>query len=187
RDMINKYTTINPTDNSMERHIPEGDIYTAGFTGLLTHNGRIHATYEREIGVGHRVNALAGMEMRSLATGTVQTGEYGFDRERLLYQYVDYINPVRHLLYGSNQYIPYLGNYRSLQNNFISQFGNIAYSYDGRYTVSASARSDASNQFGLHTNDKWNPLWSVGASWRISEEPFWHFSQLSLLKIRATF
>jgi hypothetical protein len=71
-------------------------------------------------------------------------------------------------------------------NHFVSSYANSAYTYAGKYTVSASLRKDASNLFGVHTNDKWNLLWSAGASWDLSAEHFYKMNWLPYLKLRAT-
>src|SRR5690606_28275798 len=59
--------------------------------------------------------------------------------------------------------------------------------YNARYTVSASARRDASNLFGVETNDKWKPLWSIGGSWDVHNESFFKTNALSQLRLRATY
>lgn len=50
-----------------------------------------------------------------------------------------------------------------------------------------SGRKDASNLFGVKTNQKWVPLWSAGASWNVSDEPFYRVRWLPYLKLRTTF
>ncbi len=49
-----------------------------------------------------------------------------------------------------------------------SVLSRINYDYDNRYFVSASWRTDGSSRF--HKDHRWGQFWSVGASWRISEE-----------------
>src|SRR5690606_17074597 len=55
------------------------------------------------------------------------------------------------------------------------------------YVISGSIRRDASNLFGVKTNDRGQPFWSVGASWLLSNESFMEGSWLSYLKVRATY
>src|SRR5690606_24696203 len=62
-----------------------------------------------------------------------------------------------------------------------------AYTFKGKYTLSASGRRDAANIFGLNTNDKWKPLWSVGIGWDISKEKFFQIDWLPYLKLRTTY
>lgn len=44
------------------------------------------------------------------------------------------------------------------------------YGFDDKYYFSASFRRDASSRF--HEDNRWGNFWSVGASWRISQEKF---------------
>lgn len=185
RDLVNRFTTF-ATDGTPQRNIPWGDVYAWEGQDAQIHNLRGQVTYDKTIDE-HQINFLGGIEVRSLKRTLTATGEYGYDADRLLFQHVDYKTPVRNPLNGANQYIPYMGDYGGWQNNFISQFGNVAYSFKNRYTINASARRDASNQFGLATNEKWNPLWSTGLSWSIADEPFFSFDQFSSLRLRTTY
>lgn len=51
-----------------------------------------------------------------------------------------------------------------------SYFGRAFYGYDDRYMVTATVRRDGYSAFGA--NDPWANFWSLGASWRLSEEKF---------------
>ena len=51
-----------------------------------------------------------------------------------------------------------------------SVLSRVNYSYDNKYYLSGSYRCDASSRFEKH--HRWGNFWSVGASWRISEENF---------------
>ncbi len=51
-----------------------------------------------------------------------------------------------------------------------SYMSRVNYSYKDRYYFSASYRMDASSRF--KKENRWGSFWSVGASWRLSEERF---------------
>ena len=51
-----------------------------------------------------------------------------------------------------------------------SYFSRLNYDYAGKYYFSASFRTDGSSHF--NSDVRWGDFWSVGASWRISEENF---------------
>lgn len=51
-----------------------------------------------------------------------------------------------------------------------SWLSRVNYSYADRYYFSASFRMDASSRF--MKDNRWGAFWSVGGSWRISQEPF---------------
>ena len=51
-----------------------------------------------------------------------------------------------------------------------SVFSRIGYSYDDKYYLSGRWRTDGSSRFARST--RWGNFWSVGASWRMSQEAF---------------
>ena len=60
----------------------------------------------------------------------------------------------------------------SYENNYAieSYLSRVNYDYDDKYYFSASFRKDGSSRF--NKDGRWGDFWSVGASWRISQEPF---------------
>ncbi|HMR19013.1 MAG TPA: TonB-dependent receptor, partial [Sphingobacterium sp.] len=77
---------------------------------------------------------------------------------------------------------------RKLTNRDLSYFGNTSYHFKKRYGLSGSIRWDGSNLFGVKTNQKGVPLWSVGGSWEPSGERFYPIRDwLAYLRIRATY
>lgn len=51
-----------------------------------------------------------------------------------------------------------------------SYFGRVFYGYNDKYMLTATVRRDGYSAFGA--NDPWANFWSLGASWRLSEESF---------------
>lgn len=68
-----------------------------------------------------------------------------------------------------------------------SYFGQVTYDYDNRYYFSASLRTDGSSMF--HKDNRWGTFWSVGGSWRVSEEQFLKdtSSAISNLRLKASY
>lgn len=60
-----------------------------------------------------------------------------------------------------------------------------SYSYDSRYYVSANYRRDGNSNFGKYA--RWADFWSVGLSWNIHKEPFFHSDLVKMLKIKASY
>ncbi|WP_302125671.1 SusC/RagA family TonB-linked outer membrane protein [uncultured Parabacteroides sp.] len=69
----------------------------------------------------------------------------------------------------------------------MSWFSRAEYDYNDRYYVSASFRTDGSSRF--HPDSRWGKFWSVGASWRISNEKFMqpYKDWLDNLKLKASY
>jgi TonB-dependent starch-binding outer membrane protein SusC len=100
---------------------------------------------------------------------------------------IDFVNSYPTFITGSLATIPNYLAFSDRLNRFVSYFANAAYTYNNKYTISASGRRDASNLFGVKTNEKWTPLWSGGISWDISGEQFYKFSYLPYLRFRLTY
>lgn len=67
-----------------------------------------------------------------------------------------------------------------------SAFGEAGYTYDNKYSVSASLRTDASSSFGA--DKRYGTFYSIGGAWVISEERFASdLSFLSNLKLRSNY
>ncbi|MBQ9229896.1 MAG: TonB-dependent receptor [Prevotella sp.] len=75
------------------------------------------------------------------------------------------------------------GGALNLESRGISYFGRLAYSFMGRYNLTATLRRDGSSNFG--SGNRWGTFPSAAASWRISEEPFMkNVKWISNLKLR---
>ncbi|WP_346320893.1 SusC/RagA family TonB-linked outer membrane protein [Chitinophaga sp. YIM B06452] len=67
-----------------------------------------------------------------------------------------------------------------------SLFGEAAYTYKGRYTLSGSIRSDASSSFGR--DNRYGTFFSVGGAWAVNYENFMQqVKWLDDLKLRANY
>ena len=87
-----------------------------------------------------------------------------------------------------NLTLDYQNSFSYMTDRYFSAFGNLSYTYDNRYTVSGSARTDASNLITDDPKYRYSPFWSVGASWQIANESFMEdISWIDQLTLRATF
>lgn len=64
-------------------------------------------------------------------------------------------------------------------------YGRVNYNYDNRFLLTATVRRDGSSRFG--SGNKWGIFPSGAASWRISQEKFFHSAKVSDLKVRASY
>jgi TonB-linked SusC/RagA family outer membrane protein len=67
-----------------------------------------------------------------------------------------------------------------------SYLSRLNYNFRDRYYLSLSARTDGSSRFA--PDYRWGKFWSIGASWRVSQENFMsQISWISDLKIKASY
>ncbi|MEJ5145377.1 SusC/RagA family TonB-linked outer membrane protein [Sphingobacterium sp. MYb388] len=185
RDQINMYASWD--DKQMYWNYPVGDFYKDYTWNSYTHQGRLTAEYNRKWGK-HHISLLGGYDIRSMVKDFRVAQYYGFDPENGTFQTMHAGKVVKYLngMSGENT-LPDNNFYQELYNRFVSYYGNGSYTFDNRYILSASFRKDASNLFGVKTNDRGQPFWSMGGAWILSNEPFLDQSLFSLLKIRATY
>jgi TonB-linked SusC/RagA family outer membrane protein len=185
-NLINTFTQINSSTGAVTYIVPLGDIYSLNNNIIQTNDVRGQLNYDHAWGK-NKLDAIVGTEIRQLETTSNNFQLYGYDPTTLISANVDPVNAYPEYMNGSYGNIPYGSGLSEQLNRYVSYFGNAAYNFNDRYTISASGRRDASNLFGVSTNNKWNPLWSAGAAWNISNESFYKVNWLPSLKLRATY
>lgn len=187
RNLINQFTQID--GESVKYIIPVGGIVNASNSEMQSHKARVQLSLDRTFYDKHALTVFLGSEISHRPSSSEGFNAYGYNEHLLTTQHVDYVNayPIYDGL-TSNSRIPFAGGFDSRVQRYVSLYGNGAYTYDKRFIASLSARRDASNLFGVKINDKWNPLWSVGLSWIVTEESFMKsLKWLDFLKVRSTY
>ncbi len=188
RNLINKFTQINPATGEIIYPLPLGGIYYDQLSNIQSHNGRFQVNYDKTW-KKHAFSGITGVEIREFKTDEFTNQFYGYDPETASNQNaaINYKaeNPY---YYGSSteRLTPNNGT-SGIVNRFLSYYFNGAYTYNDKYIASVSAREDESNLFGVATNQKGVPLWSAGLAWIINKENFYKASWLPQLKLRATY
>lgn len=185
RTMINLATQINYATNTIKYNIPKGAIQDLSYATLLSNNARAQINFEKKKR-WHEINAIAGGEIRNINTSGNGYTVYGLNLDALSAGNVDFVNPYLNFITGTNSFIPSNQTFSDVTNRFVSLYANAAYTYQGRYNFTVSGRRDASNIFGVNTNDKWQPLWSVGTAWELSKESFYKWKAFPYLRLRIT-
>ncbi|MBT8397541.1 MAG: TonB-dependent receptor, partial [Gemmatimonadetes bacterium] len=72
------------------------------------------------------------------------------------------------------------------EHNLLSAFARVNYTYDNRYILNGSIRSDGSSRFGQ--DNKWGTFMALSAAWQITNETFMDgLDFLTDLKLRASY
>lgn len=188
RNLVNEFTIIKP-GMPIERPVPLGGILDNSNQSSIRNNLRTQLSFNKEFTAKHNLNALAGIEIRDLNIIGNSFRFYGYDSEHATGKAVDYVHTYSNFVYpqSNNNLITNRDNRQELTDRYLSYYSNMAYTFDGRIIVSASGRIDKSNLFGVNSNQKGVPLWSVGSSWEISKENFYNIAWLPYLRIRTTY
>ncbi|UJP65820.1 SusC/RagA family TonB-linked outer membrane protein [Mongoliitalea daihaiensis] len=189
RSLINDFTQLS-NNGGLIRNIPLGGILTNGKTLTSSNHIRSQLRYLKSFGKSD-LSLLAGGEIKSLTNNSFSNRYYGYVERIAGFSPVDYINlfPTYSSMGIMTRNIPNADFIRGLNDNFISYYSNGSYTFDKKYTLSASARRDLSNLFGVEANQRGVPLYSLGGSWLLSEESFYKniSSWVPFLKFRATY
>ncbi len=118
----------------------------------------------------HTVDAVVGMEASSVDYTTVGATGSGFINDNI--QDVSYANTRTGTNYSST-------------TRKASFLGQASYAFDHRYYLTLNARRDGNSQFG--TDVRWANFSSVGVSWNVHNEKFFHIPWMNVLKLRATY
>ncbi|MFN1219563.1 SusC/RagA family TonB-linked outer membrane protein [Chryseobacterium kwangjuense] len=124
-------------------------------------------TFDKKLGK-HHLNVLAGQEFYKYDYQTISGSRSQFS---LPYYY----EPDAAALLGS-----FSGN--SDKFSLLSFLGRAEYDFNNKYFFSVSGRADGSSRF--FTDNRWGKFWSIGGSWKASNEDFIKnlnvFNQLTL-------
>lgn len=191
RTLINSMASLN--DNSkLVYNIPNGDILDHQQSTTDAWILKFGTTLNKYFGANreHYVNAVAGFEMRSRHNYSDRYRKLGYDDQLLSWQPIDAVTLQKGINWWNNDtnryYSTYYDGFSDVLNKELSYFLSTVYTYDNRYTLSASLRIDKSNLFGASEKYRRNPIWALGANWNIKNEKFFHSNVISTLLLRAS-
>jgi TonB-linked SusC/RagA family outer membrane protein len=131
-----------------------GSIHNLEYGSFQTSNV---LSYQKQIGV-HRMTAMVGQEYVKRWTRNVKTVATNFPNDDIGLADMSLGTPG----------IP--SSSKNFDDNLLSFFGRVNYTYQDKYLFTASLRADGSSKFGK--NNKWGYFPAVSGAWRASEEDF---------------
>ena len=188
RSTVNMAASWDEAAGTTALNIPEGSFLDQSNIVRSNYDFRTQVNFDRTFAGKHGVSFIAGIEFMQYRTdGTIPARTYGYDDDHLsvglLPNGPDIVNWV-----GVRETIPYINSFSYHLDRYFSAYANLSYTYDGKYSVSGSVRSDASNFITDDPRYRYSPFWSVGASWLISGEDFMSsVDAVDYLKLRVTY
>lgn len=189
RQVINNFTTVN-ADGTLTYNIPVGAFLNETTAITNTYTLRAQLNYNTNIRENHSVDAILGGEVRRILTEGSSWAYYGYNKQNLLQQAVDYSELedyfVSELLGSQSLSYPFSKSYQ--EDRFLSVYANVVYSFRNTYSLTGSFRIDQSNLFGTNPKYRYKPLWSAGAAWNVHKEYFMSdVDWLTNLKLRVAY
>ncbi|MGN6639528.1 MAG: SusC/RagA family TonB-linked outer membrane protein [Mucilaginibacter sp.] len=186
RNLVNSYTQVDDSGN-LSFPVPQGGILNNNNTYQSSQTGRVQLKYNNSWGKND-LALLAGAEVRQIHAHSYGYTTYGYNESGLTSVPVDHVTLFpQYDDPGNIEGIPDNTSFIDLTNRYTSVYANASYTYDNRYIFSGSARKDESNLFGVNSNQKGVPLWSVGAAWNLHNEKFFPQGWVNYLKLRLTY
>lgn len=165
--------------NYFEREYQLGNVNQTGFTDVAdfkdrTWNTDNFLTFKHIFNEKHTLNATLGTyAFHHFNNYLLAKGFFPTD-------VTDYVSTLDATSTNNRQI-----NGAPTEYKILSFFGRAEYNYNSKYYLSATIRRDGTSRFS--PQKRWGNFPSVGASWRISAEPFMErFHNLSDLKLRSS-
>ena len=181
RNQVNSYTDI----TTHEKGIPAGGILDQAHNEQNDYSLRGQINLSPNFGSLHRLDLVAGAEIRQTLTTGDSARYYGYDDRTLTAGVVNYTKQYK--TFYSFRTIPLIQGFTDQRDRYTSLFGNLTYTYNQKYSLSGSIRKDNSNLFGASEKYHAVPLWSVGGLWHLGDEDFLRRDWLSQLNLRLTY
>ena len=169
---MNPYLYRDPNDPSAEPVVvlPYGGFYNRDEMSMRAYDVRNSLSYNKVFDNGVRtqeLNVLGGVQAKFADRHFNSNSGYGYQYD---YGGVVAIDPKLFEMLIARQF-----PYYSMTQTYDRQaafYANADYTYDRRYSVSATFRYDGNNGLGSSSSARWLPTWNLGARWNIANEKF---------------
>lgn len=165
---INEFATPSFADaaargGDVEKERNRYESYTVN--ELLTYNKKFAGKHKLDVLVGHENYKYTNNDLYAYKTNVFESTVDEFDNAIIMQDMKSYTR----------------------EHTIESFLGRVNYDYDDKYYFSASLRRDGSSRFA--EDNRWGTFWSVGGSWRISQEDFMRNTKtwLDNLTIRSSY
>lgn len=191
RSMINEFASTGSGQNFIY-NIPRGGHLKASNANYNYYNLRGQFNYQKVFNDKHDLTALLGGEIRQDKYRALGSERYGYNEQKLTYSQVDWLTlsqtGVNGQLYSALRRQSEALSTSETLHRYVSAYFNAGYTYDARYSLNGSVRVEQADLFGTDPKYRYRPLWSLGASWNISNEEFMEqIGWLDMLKLRFTY
>lgn len=187
------YNDSKSKSNPANHYLPDGSIIDENRNNNENWTIRGQLNFNKSFSDSkHIISAIAGTEIRKtnidriiLATRAGYNQQAGsFTPMNIL----DYNSTVygNDMLFGRRIYFN-TGGYGLSDNRFVSWYGNSSYEFNNRYILSGSIRLDLTNFFGTDPKYRYKPLWSIGGTWKLSNESFFNVDFFDKLYVRGSY
>ncbi len=191
-----KWSSSNPSAAPVQ-NVPSGGFLKQQSASVKAYNFRNQLNFDKLFGDKHLVSVIAGSELSGRDyEKVVNPDALGYDDEKLTSgELLNDINsarmwngyPLSYARYFYEVSLKTTHTFSNAKDRYFSFYANGAYTYNDKYTLTASYRTDASNLITDDPKYRYAPFWSIGLGWQISKEDFMkEIDWLDRLNLRLT-
>ncbi|WP_162558745.1 SusC/RagA family TonB-linked outer membrane protein [Robertkochia solimangrovi] len=173
RNLLNTTSSWDMATNTVTPNLPIGGVLSRSSSDLESYNFRAQINYDHLFNQKHRINFIGGTEI--IDTKIKSYGypiTYGYDPVALTSGiFPNGATGTRNFL-GQSQTFSYASSFSKSTDRYFSTYANLTYTFDDKYSLSGSFRTDASNLITDDPSFRYDPFWSAGFSWRAGQENF---------------
>lgn len=145
--------------------LPNGGIYERADRSMFKWDMRASARYNDVFFDNHIVNFYGGMETNSVSRHS--TWFRGWGMQYSMGEVANYAYEA--FKRGKEENTDYY-TLTNTRERSVAFFGNLTYSYQGKYTLNGTLRYEGTNSLGKSRKSRWLPTWNVSGSWNAHEE-----------------
>jgi TonB-linked SusC/RagA family outer membrane protein len=147
--------------------MPYGGLYNRFDNTMWSYDVRGSFYYNKQFGDDHKVNAVAGMQVRSADRQSYSNNGFGYQYNSGGIVNLDYRIIKKETEAGLNYY-----SMSTTRDRGAAFYFNADYLFKERYAIAITGRYEGSNQLGTSSSARWLPTWTVSGKWNIINEPF---------------
>lgn len=190
RSAFNDATSVT---NTAKHYIPEGGFLNESRNVNESFTFRAQLNYNKILFSKHRLSVIGGYEIsRDAFENNTFPTRFGYDDQAGIFStfnYQDYSAGAYNsdMLFAGGRPTASIGGLSFRDNRFVSWYANGSYEYNNRFIVSGSIRLDQTNFWGTDPKYRYKPLWSVGGTYKLSNEKFFDVSWIDKLYLRGSY
>ncbi|MDR2362657.1 MAG: SusC/RagA family TonB-linked outer membrane protein [Prevotellaceae bacterium] len=147
--------------------MPYGGLYNRFDNTMWSYDVRGSFYYNKQLGESHKINAVAGMQVRSADRQEYSNNGFGYQYNSGGIVNLDYRIIKKETEAGRTYY-----KMSTTRDRGAAFYFNADYLFKERYAIAVTARYEGSNQLGAASSARWLPTWTVSGKWNIINEPF---------------
>lgn len=147
--------------------LPQGGIFERRDNSMMAYDFRGAVSYNTVLNDIHIINFYGGTEVNEV--NRHETWFRGWGLQYSMGEIPFYAYEV--FKKGKEEGSDYFTMDNTHSRN-VAFFGNVTYSYKGKYTLNGTLRYEGSNRLGRSTSSRWLPTWNVSGAWNAHEEKF---------------